>query len=66
MQVELLINVLQNLVPDLPSYLLHLILVDLQRQPQWMDIALPKGELASPQCLLCVGIRCLNGILTFV
>jgi len=50
-QVELLVNVLQNLVPDLPSYLLHLILVDLQRQPQWMDISLPKGKLESFRCL---------------
>lgn len=43
-KVELLVNVLQSLVPDLPSYLLHLILVDLQLPPRWMDMALPKGR----------------------
>lgn len=43
-QVELLVNILTNIIPDLPGYLLQLIIVDLQRQPQWMDIALPKGK----------------------
>ena len=43
-QIELLVNILQPLTSDLPSYLLNLILVDLQREPKWADMALPKGK----------------------
>lgn len=43
LQVELLVNVLQSLVPDLPAYLLNLILSEQPAPPRWQDMALPKG-----------------------
>lgn len=42
-QVDLLVNVLQSLVPDLPLYLFNCVVSDLQREPRWSDMALPRG-----------------------
>lgn len=51
LQVELLVNILQQLVPDVPIYLLHWLFVDLQREPPWLDVALPKGKLVNLQMM---------------
>lgn len=51
-QVELLVNILQSLVPDVPIYLLHWLFVDLQREPPWLDVALPKGKLIQMEVAL--------------
>lgn len=45
-QVDLLVNILDGAVSDLPSYLMNLVM-ERSLVPRWTDIPLPKGKTSS-------------------